>query len=158
MTDLLALTLQQPYATAIWPGPKRVENRPLPTVPLPLPRGGRWLALHAGKAWYPGGLEAVRRLWPECPHSQAMPLGSLLGVFHVHAIREYTTRDPGLYAFTELDRRLRDDPWAFGPWCLLIDDVRGLDRPIPCRGMLGCWRVPDAHVPALLALIPGGAP
>lgn len=31
------------------------------------------------------------------------------------------------------------DPWAFGPWCWVVDDVRLLPEPMPCRGMQGLW-------------------
>lgn len=64
-----AVTLQQPYATAIvgyrrpdgeWEeGPKRVENRPKPVLGRTIPTGGRWLAIHAGKALYPNAAEIV---------------------------------------------------------------------------------------------------
>jgi hypothetical protein len=35
--------------------------------------------------------------------------------------------------------QLRADPWAFGPWCHHVDEVRLLVRPIPARGMQGRW-------------------
>lgn len=48
---------------------------------------------------------------------------------------------------------LRDDPWAFGPWCWCIDDVRLLPHPIPARGMQGLWPISTAStVNALDAL------
>jgi hypothetical protein len=137
-----ALTLQQPYATSVAIGPKRIENRPRPTVPRPLPPGGLWIALHAGKGWYPGGIKAVREVWPECPDPREMPLGALLGVMRIDRVEMYSR-----HTFSS-------DLWAFGPWCLTIGEVRRLDQPIPCRGLLGCWPVPAEHVAALLALVP----
>jgi hypothetical protein len=152
-----ALTLQQPYATAICPGPKRTENRPKATVRMPLPKGGLWLGLHAGKTWYPGGLEAVRRLWPAMPNPAEMPLGVLLGVFHLYAVVAYPTRGAfPLYPPTD-PHHLLGNPWAFGPWCLLIGEVLPLDELIPCRGMLGCWRIPESIEGPLLRLLPTGA-
>jgi hypothetical protein len=32
-----------------------------------------------------------------------------------------------------------EDPWAFGPWCFVVAEVRLLAEPIPCRGMQGWW-------------------
>lgn len=51
---------------------------------------------------------------------------------------------------------LAQDPWAFGPWCFVIDDVRVLDAPIPARGMQGMWPLNEEHRTALSALCPMG--
>jgi hypothetical protein len=45
----LGMTLQQPYASAIAYGPKRIENRPQRRS---LPPEGLWVALHAGGTLY----------------------------------------------------------------------------------------------------------
>lgn len=37
------------------------------------------------------------------------------------------------------------DPWAFGPWCWIADEVRLFKAPIPCRGMQGLWPFEDRH-------------
>ena len=34
-------------------------------------------------------------------------------------------------------------PWAFGPWCWDLDDINELVEPVPCKGMLGLWKVPS---------------
>lgn len=49
---------------------------------------------------------------------------------------------------------LAADPWAFGPWCFVIDDVRVLDTPIPVRGMQGIWPLVEEHRTVLSALCP----
>jgi len=33
--------------------------------------------------------------------------------------------------------------WAFGPWCWLLADPIELPEPIPCKGSLGLWEVPE---------------
>jgi hypothetical protein len=54
------------------------------------------------------------------------------------------------------DEKRRDDPWAVGPWCHVIAEVRPLPAPIlGVKGALGFWRVPDEHLPPLRALLEG---
>lgn len=99
-----ALTLLQPYATAIALGPKRVENRPWRRR---IPRGGLWVGLHAGRGLYDGAAELVDEwreapdalfpqcgIWPEAPDLAAMPRGALLGVMHVARIDRFPESAP----------------------------------------------------------------
>lgn len=78
-------TLQQPYATAVAEGPKRIENRPQRRG---VPPQGVWLALHAGAAPYPDASAIVgewrlKGMWPDAPVVGDMPLGVVLGVIRV---------------------------------------------------------------------------
>lgn len=53
---------------------------------------------------------------------------------------------------------LLDDPWATGPWCWRVGEVRLLPEPIACRGMQGLWPVEDIDesvAQALDDLVPG---
>lgn len=43
---------------------------------------------------------------------------------------------------------LADHQHAEGPYCLLLDNVRRFEQPIPARGMLGLWEF-DGALPAL---------
>lgn len=100
-----ALTLQQPYATAIALGPKRVENRPWRRT---IPPGGLWVGLHAGKGLYSRASLLVRcwtareevehgepfGLWPECPPLENMPRGAMLGAMHIRSIERYPDDGP----------------------------------------------------------------
>ena len=102
-----ALTLQQPYASAIAVGPKRVENR---TVGRRIPPQGLWVGLHAGKtlyrpesahgrlaAWWNEELSEWRReLWPDAPSVEALPFGAMLGVMHVAVCLRYPEEVPGV--------------------------------------------------------------
>lgn len=98
-----ALTLLQPYASAIAIGPKRIENRPWRRV---LPPGGLWIGLHAGKALFGGRPNVVGMLriwrreggwrpeapdptWLEAPQVDDLPLGAMLGAVHVAEILRY---------------------------------------------------------------------
>lgn len=94
-----ALTLLQPYASAIAFGPKRVENRPWRKH---IPAGGLWIGLHAGRelygsqdnaelllrGWRTGVLEEGPH-WPEAPEVDALPRGLLLGAMRIDAILAY---------------------------------------------------------------------
>lgn len=48
---------------------------------------------------------------------------------------------------------LRADPWAFGPWCWVVDQVELFELPFPCRGMQGLWPVEGGMVEALDGLV-----
>lgn len=43
-----------------------------------------------------------------------------------------------------------DDPWAFGPWCWRLASPRLLARPLPWKGRLHLFEVPDELLGALL--------
>jgi hypothetical protein len=40
------------------------------------------------------------------------------------------------------------DPWAFGPWCWIIDEVIALPERIPCGGRQGTWHLNDEQIRA----------
>lgn len=56
---------------------------------------------------------------------------------------------PGIVATARLKgvasmfRGAQDGRWYFGPVGWVLEDVRPLDEPIPCRGAQGLWTVPD---------------
>lgn len=148
-----ALTLKQPFATAIAVGPKRIENRPRRTIPrawaLPV-----WIALHAGKTWWKVDQQNWMEMWPESPKPHEMPKGALLGVMRVDEILELTEPAWPPQSLSKLELEIRADPWTMGPWCLRIGEVRLLKEPIPCKGMLGMWEVPESIAKPLEALLP----
>lgn len=143
-----ALTVCQPWAWAIARGFKRVENRSWATNF----RGP--LAIHAGlsRKWIDGGrthlYEAARDYdrpdW-RMPDEDALVYGAIVAVASVVecvTIDELLRRDehdlrgagPGLPAEILA--------FAGGPWCWLLEDVRPLAEPIPCRGAQGLWTPP----------------
>lgn len=154
-----ALTVQEPWASAIIYGPKDVENRPWATAH----RGTLWI--HAAKrvdwsasrdAWLAAGLPPPpssgrfdRSAW-----TGSLPLGKVIGSV------EMTDCHP-LYKdcnlFTGIPQ-VTCSPWAIWGQChWMLDGKRPLPEPVPCRGSLGLWRLPEdiaAKVQAQLA----GAP
>lgn len=51
---------------------------------------------------------------------------------------------------------LLQEPWAFGPWCWRIDEVRLLPTPLASRGMQGLFPLDLALEATLSALCPTG--
>lgn len=124
---MLALTLIQPWATCIAHGPKRVENRAWgPHVRTPFK-----LAIHAGQTFDQSDHDEIMLMaWREIPPPGECPKGAIVAVATVVAVVPAEAR-PG-------------DVWASGPYCWVLEDVRALPRPVPCRGMRRLWALPTA--------------
>ena len=175
-----ALTLMQPWASVVMLAPssprppavlKTCENRPKRTVPQAwdLRACG---AIHAGKGWDGDGFGKIFAAWPDY-NCVDYPAGVLLGMARIDQVLELPRGSH--YGGVEHDEaarkwlaELRTDPWCFGPWCIQIGEVRPLDEPIECPGMLGFWTVEPAlpkvcnrrivaeSMDALEALVPAG--
>lgn len=122
-----ALTVCQPYAHLLFTDEKPVENRTWPT----LYRGP--LLIHAGKsrAWLTDGDE-------ERAAAAGHPLvfGAIIGrVNLVYCVR----LEPLLHARPELAENVHVN----GPWCWVMEHPVRFAEPIPWRGALGLFDVPD---------------
>ena len=127
--DRRCLSLTRPWEQVILHGPKRIENRKHPPPPAVL---GQHVLLHAARSREDGdGLDFIAARWPGFDRALAHDpagIGLLVGAARIVGC----TSD-------------RDDPWYTGPWGWVLTDVVAFDRPLgPVRGMLGCWRVPEA--------------
>lgn len=128
---LHALSVHQPWASALVAGPKDVENRPW--RPTWLPPDGLWLAIHATKRPIDGrDLDAVRSLWPAARQRAHWPTGAILGLVHVDRVVDLRAEPHALRS-----------PWAVGPLCWHVDRRIALEDPLPCRGQQGLWLVPE---------------
>lgn len=126
------LTICQPYAHFIVTGEKLVENRDWFTSY----RGP--VLIHAGKSrsW-------LRPFGDSLPTSD-MAFGSIVGVANLADCLD----------IDEIDDRKHDDkyPWIVdhphteGPWCWVLTLVRRFASPVPCRGALGLFDVPESAV------------
>jgi hypothetical protein len=127
-----ALTIWQPWAACICHGDKRVENRgwrPPDNIV------GEVIAVHAGKMYDARGEQEIIRLGLEIPPRRyRTTYGAILGLATVKGV----------------SRHLPDDPWFSGPFGWLLDDVRPLDHPVPCRGAQGLWTVPPEILESVL--------
>jgi hypothetical protein len=165
-----ALTLHQPWATLIAIGAKRIETRSWATSY----RGP--IAIHAAKRWQADELEAFgygQGEWRAMRHAIGphyrtpgdVPLGAIV------AVAELTNCIPS-EGFSKVSEVLKlprwpipgkvfmasDNEWVFGDlgpgrfgW--VLSDVERLAEPIPCRGALGLWEVPDELVARINAQV-----
>jgi hypothetical protein len=86
---LFALTIRQPFASAILDGRKTVENRTF--SPPRLGPGGMWIAVHAGASVATPGdspmmaaaLSALKREWPGMRAAETYLCSAVLGLMHV---------------------------------------------------------------------------
>lgn len=117
-----ALTIRQPWIGAIIAGRKKIENRSW-RAPSVL---GERILLHASARPQPDGIAfCSSRGW--APPAE-LDLGAIVGSARVVDFIEHSR-----------------DPWFMGPIGWVLEDVRALDRPIPCPGKLGLWR-PSAEI------------
>lgn len=141
----LALSMIQPMGTALVKGWKPIENRKWKPWPKII---GKMIAIHASAKWDDDYARFIDRLmmervakdrWfpaPRGEHAQS----AIIGV-----VRVLTSVDK----ITNL-QDTRDRAWFTGPHGWLVMGARELARPIPCKGSLALWRIPD-HERGLLA-------
>jgi hypothetical protein len=143
--EMRALTVRQPFATALIWGGKDVENRPRRTNY----RGTLWI--HAGlhhPDW--GNYLEVRGLsgeifgWTDTRRASADQLerarrrtqhtgalGVILGSVDVAGCHEGGDNECC-------------PPWGHaGVWHWMIANPQPLPEPVPCKGALGLWRLPE---------------
>lgn len=119
---LCALTVWQPWATAIALGKKRLENRDW----APPPRFvGQDIAIHAAAYLEPLRLAHV-----------ADALGMTVAELEVEPRKAIIA----VVRLTGVVRSSRD-PWFTGPFGWEFADARRLASPIPCSGKQGLWGV-----------------
>lgn len=133
-----AISLWQPWASAIALGWKRIETRHWATTH----RGP--LAIHAAKRW----THDEREEWEIACEihglpQDAPPLGALVAVTRLAEIRRTES-------LLSTGVTLEEQEWGnFGPgrfgW--LLTDIAPLPEPIPFRGAQGLFDVPDNILP-----------
>lgn len=169
--EIRALTVKQPWAHMIAHCGKPVENRPRQMLYRGL------LAVHAGaySGWdrnaeaSPVALEAWKR-WATVPATGelAAPLtrsdafsfftfGAVIAVAEVTACHH---SDECMHAeyLVSPGQPTGCSPWAVrGQWHIELANVRPLAEPVPCRGKLGLWRLPDDVEAAVRAQLEAGS-
>jgi hypothetical protein len=121
---MLGLTLWRPWDQAILYGGKRIENRtwrPWENII------DQRIALHAGLKY---DIEGARSMCASGLYDPPAPSESIAGVIVGTAIVTGYVRES-------------DDPWFFGPYGWLLEDVVALEAPVICRGAQGLWKVPE---------------
>jgi len=149
VNDLRALTLIRPMSAAIVHGSKRIENRP---QNLPKAMRGRdtVVAVHAGKGW---DAEYLRTLFAiDSQDGCHLPYGGKIrdeGIVGLMLLSGRVFYDDDYGPVPYVDGRV--NPWFSGPYGYEISAAIAFPAPIPCRGMLGFWRVPT-HIEEMISM------
>lgn len=142
------ISIQQPFASAIILGKKRIELRNWGTHY----KGP--IALHAGKKWY-GGLQLPGRAsdtelapikrfvqhYSLPPRIGDYPTGAIIGIARL--VRCATFTEEGYERLR--DQHCSDCSWTPGEYGWLFEEVQALPKPISARGYLGLFPVPVCH-------------
>lgn len=134
------LSVRQPWAWALLHAGKDVENRTWAPSPKQLKPGER-LAIHASKTFDVAGLrwicanhEALGLKLEDIPiDPKAYAVGCVVG--SVEFVGDICIE---LYATAPNAGR-----WAFGPRCWLVKNPVALAEPVPMKGKLMLFEVPD---------------
>lgn len=135
-----AITVRQPWAWAIFHAQKDVENRDWGRT---VARGR--IAIHAGKRLDPDGIETVAAAAGHSTSSliglmTEAPLGAIIGTVEVVSIHEAYMMPPENGGLRMLSCHR---PWGLPTrYHWMLANPRPCE-PIPCRGALGLWTVPD---------------
>ena len=118
-----AITIHQPFASAIAAGAKTIENR---SWAPPARMVGEWVAIHASAQRHD------HPLWPQFAPlwrpPWTLPRAAVVGIARLIAVHP-----PGV----------SDSPWAIPEcWGWEFADARPVE-PAPCTGALGFWRLPE---------------
>jgi hypothetical protein len=129
-----ALTLTQPWATAILLRNKKIETRSWKTN-----YRGR-IAIHAAKGFpkYARNFTKTEQAIGRLPQSiEKLSFGAIICLATIVDIRP--TEDL-YFNITKLERTYGD--YGHGRWGWILTNIRPLVEPIPCKGHLGLWEVP----------------
>lgn len=136
-----ALTVCEPFASALIFGGKSIENRSKPIYHVGP------LLIHAGKSieWcLPPCCQWVHERWPGCPANYVTAMdqfkgrmGHVIGLVYVR--KSKPLEDPTL---TPDERK-----WATGPECIPCSLAVALKKPFPWRGQQGVFQIPAAALP-----------
>ena len=128
-----ALTLTQPWAGLVASGVKLIENRPWKP---PTKMMGERFAIHASRAV---DLDTIAELDVDHDIPERPVWRITSAIVGVATLDTYVTdvRQIAEYMAPEQER------WFFGPVGFVLRDVVQLASPVPCKGALGFWTLPD---------------
>jgi hypothetical protein len=168
MSMLKALTLTQPWATLVAIGQKRIETRSWSTpylgpIAIHAAKGfPGWAKETCDESPFYEVLTKHKDLWPAgdetlTPYASeryaAIPLGAIVAIARLVHLTP-TGYIQGLFPGGRIDLGTRGTwkltaqeeafgDFAPGRFAWLLADVRPLRTPIPCKGNLGLWTVPE---------------
>ena len=110
---------------------KRIENRPWKPWP-----DVTEIVIHAGIKYH---REHADQIWEvfeeETPPRDQLPAGALVAVVDVVGCIDGENEDAAPH-------ELAESPWFTGPYGWVLENVRKLPEPVPCKGALGLWWIP----------------
>lgn len=135
------LTISQPWASLIASGEKPVENRGWFTNY----RGP--LAIHAGQ----GTQCLTREELKKVPTSCVLAVVRLSACVTIDAIQSNARTYGGDFIpGTRLTwGEIAKHKYTEGPWCLILERVFRLPKPIPCKGKLSLWTPSESFLASL---------
>jgi activating signal cointegrator 1 len=136
-----AISLWQPWASAVALGVKRVETRHWST------NYTGSLVIHAAKRW-----TRAEREFAEIEHTLGrlpprLPLGALVATCTLMGCR--LTQDVS-YQLGSIERMYGN--YEFGRFAWFLTDIKPFAEPIPWKGAQGFFNVPDEVLPPTLAI------
>lgn len=123
-----AITVRQPWAGLILHGGKDIENRRRNII-----------GQHRGEIAIHAALTYDEPAFERCGHMADSPqlrhVGAIVGLVDV----------VGVHRTTDCERSRCCQPWGerFDGWHIELTHPDPLRRPVPCRGFLGLWTVPE---------------
>lgn len=138
------LTLQQPWATLVAIGAKKIETRSWSTKY----RG--MLAIHSGKKFQASQFKICYTepfytvLTENGIHANNLILGKIIATCKLVDILQITKEFQSNLGLMEPKEFCFGD-YAPDRFAWIIEDVKMLDNPIPAKGMLGLWESPRCH-------------
>lgn len=115
------ISLKPPWPYAIFKLGKNIENRTWPTKHRGL------LSIHASKTWSEAGYNFItHRLDEFVPSKEHHVFGAIIGQVNLIDCVDQS-----------------DSRWFFGDWGFELEDPVEFKKPIPYRGQLGIFDVPD---------------
>ena len=162
-----AISLTRPWPWCILYLGKRIENRHRSDGVMPsICRYRGEVLLHAAKSWDDSVWRTVRdhhlapspnEVWlrDERLHPPGAIVGRARAVGHIepmHPPQRLKTHPPKIIRLDGLDtiaeqeayERALDLRWWQHTYALLLTDVEPALAPVPCKGALGCWKVPPS--------------
>lgn len=125
---LKALTIHQPYASAIMAGNKLFETRPWH------PGKVSEFVLHAGKGTNIAAQSVVKQFIPDWPKVEDLPYGAALGIVTITNV--YPVAD----IVEEIDElELRIGNWDDGYYAWELNVIEIFDKPISIKGQQKFW-------------------
>ena len=152
MTEHRALSLTRPWPYTILHLGKRIENRSRKDGVKPAICSYRGeLYLHAAKSWDAG---VAKLLWADGLLGEDGGLRDRLAKRSCHPTgivgkcRAVAHLAPDGCCYLDPEGNEKDNTmpldmrWWFGGYALVLSDVVTFEKPVPCKGALGVWRIP----------------